>query len=176
MNFSLYEEDGFYKFQIESLLYEYRIENKKTYKNEEFLTFLKNSAPNRGYYEEPSTPFNDPDSLLITSPRNKREDEKFLMSVITILKNTKSEDKKNLINSILNNCLIIDKEPPTFVYIVNPRGMRYIDLKNRGLYHIDNQALSDYYRDTINFASHKYLKKQSNRSKKEQENINLLLR
>ncbi|MBQ0017380.1 MAG: hypothetical protein KBT30_01965, partial [Clostridiales bacterium] len=100
-----------YIFRCGEDVYEYNISNNKKYSNEEFMKMVKFSFTSDSYYGEPCTMYNDPDGGLVMSPREKHEDERFLDSIRIILEHTKNEKKKTLLNSILNKCLIIDKEP-----------------------------------------------------------------
>ena len=161
MSISVPRDDGFvYEFDCGDHIYTYRIRNKKSYTNQEFLNILLRSHKTSDYYNEPCTMANDIDGWLVMFPRMEEVDSQFLSNVKVILEHTKSEEKKQLINKILNECLIIDKEP----VLLNgkesdPKKINFLNTKEFGSYHIDNHKLKDIYRDTINYSAHQYIKK-----------------
>ena len=175
------EKNGVYRFECGKEIYEYRTENKREYTNEEFVKFIKGSLNNSSYYNEPSTTYNDYDGDLIMYPRNSNEDKKFLDSVLVILEHTKSNEKRELINKILNKCLIIDEEPTYKSDADNSYEYNKLsyNLKEVGLCHIDRYALNDIYRDSINYAAHKYIKKynwKGHYNKEEEKSMELLIK
>ena len=168
------EINGVYTFECGEDVYTYRTKNKREYSNEEFLNFLLSSHKTYNYYNEPCTMWNDYDGFLVMFPRDERADKKFLSNVILILEHTKSKEKQEIINKILNDCLIIDKEPelrdPT-------KKADFFNVKNFGEYHIDRYKLKDIYRDAINYGAHKYIKKfnyKNHYDKQEKQEIDLL--
>ena len=174
------EKNGVYKFECGEETYTYRTRNLREYSNEEFMNLLKTSHTNFMYYQEPCTMWNDPDGNLVSFPRNEKNDEDFLFNVKTILVHTENEEKKKLINRILNDCFVVDKEPKLKDgFKLDDKNLTFLETKKFGAYHIDRYALKDIYRDTINFISHRYIKEFNNKShytSKEEENINLLLK
>lgn len=173
------EENGVYTFKCGRYIYTYRTKNEREYTNNELMNIIKSSWANWKYYEEPSTTYNDIDGWFETFPRNKKNDEAFLKNVKIILENTQSDDKKQLINKILNKCLVVDKEPKL------KDGSKLDDvnldlshIEKMGKYHIDQYKLDDIYRSAINFSVHQYIKKlnfDGRYSDKENKELELLL-
>lgn len=173
------EINGVYEFNSGKGIYKFRIKNTKKYTNEEFMNIYKMSSANRMYYGEPCTIYNDPDGNLHSFPRNMKNDKLFLQNVLIILEKTKIEEKKQLINNILNECFIVDKEPELKEGIkLSDANLNFTNSNNRGKYHIDQFKLKDIYRDAINCVAHKYIKKYNHDghyNKTEEKNIDLLL-
>ena len=172
------EHFGIYKFECGEETYTYKTENNREYTNEEFVNILNTSHSNWMYYKEPCTMWNDPDGLLVMKPRNEESDNNFLNNVRIILKYTKSEEKKQLINKILNKCLIIDEEPKLKDgYKLDDADIYFDKTESFGKYHIDQFKLKSIYRDAINMAVHKYIKiyVKDHYNSKEENNMNLLL-
>ena len=159
------EMDGVYKNEFDGEIYTYRTRNKQLYSNEEFINFLKVSEISSDYYGELSIlPYYYVGDFT-KYPRNLYLDEKFLFNVRLILEYTKSEKEKQAINSILNECLIIDKEP----VLKNVRlGYNSENIKELGEYHI-NGKLKDAHRDAINRYGSKLIKKFKPKDKKDIE-------
>ena len=172
------EINGVYKFECGEETYTYRTSNKRVYTNQEFINIFKISFANYMYYKEPCTMWNDPDGWLVHFPRIEEQDKGFLRNVKIILENTKNQQKKQLINKILNDCFIVDEEPVLHdgIKLDDPE-ITFLDAKEFGEYHIDQYKLNKIYRDAINFSVHKYIKKysKSHYNKNEEENMNLLL-
>lgn len=174
------EHFGVYKFKCGEDTYTYKTENDKKYTNEEFINIYRYSSANWMYYKEPCTMWNDPDGMLVHFPRNEHNDHEFFHNVMLILEKSQNEEKKQLINKILNECFIVDKEP-TFVEGYDLKNIPILDflkVKEMGDYHIDQFKLKDIYRDTINFVAHKYIKKfnyDGHYNKTEEKNMDLLL-
>ena len=158
------EMDGVYKNEFDGEIYAYRTRNKRLYLNEEFINFLKVSSTS-SYYEELSIlPYHYVGDFT-KYPRNLYLDEKFLYNVRLILEHTKNEKEKQAINVILNECLIIDKEP----VLKNVKlGYNSENIKEFGEYHI-NGKLKDTHRDAINRYGRKLIKKFKLKDQKEIE-------
>ena len=172
------EINGVYYFECGDEVYTYRTQNNKEYSNTELKNIIINSFANGCYYNEPCTMWNDPDGNLVMFPRNEKSDKDFLSNALIILKHTKSESKKQLINKILNECLIVDEEPILKQNIsLNENEVHFDKVENFGTYHIDRYKLKDIYRDAINCSVHKYIKKysKSHYNENEEKEIQLLL-
>ena len=153
------EDNGKYWFECDDHTYTYRTRNNRKYSNQEFMNILLTSHKTYDYYNEPCTMWNDYDGNLVMFPREEKEDDKFFKSVSIILEHTSNEEKKQLINDILNNCLVIDKEPVLLGNgKISDRNVDFTNVKNYGSYHIDRYKLPETYRDAINYAAHKYIK------------------
>ena len=168
---NLEEKDGVYVFEYGEKTYTYRTKNRRQYTNQEFMNIFKTAFENDLYYNEPCTVWNDLDGYLAAFPRNKNEDYKFMKNVKFILENVKSEEKKQVINNILNKCFIVDEEPKLKDgYSLHSKEITLTETKEFGAYHIDNNELDEYHRDLINFVAHKYGK-----NKDEKDEMDVLM-
>ena len=169
--------DNVYRFKCGGEVYEYKTCNSRKYTNKEFMLCYLFGFTKYGYYHEPCTMENDYDGWLVMFPRSEDNDKEFLKNVKIILENTKSNKVRKIINKILNHCFIIDKEPVIEgdVFMSRKR-LNMQAIKEWGEYHIDGHRLKDYYRDTINFSAHKYIKKyyKDHYDEEEQDEINTL--
>jgi len=159
------EINGVYTFECDDHTYAYRTMNVRKYSNQEFMNILRTSHKTFDYYKA-------------MFPREEAADWKFLENVRIILKYTKSEQKKELINDILNNCLIIDEEPTLLGdKKLFDENVYFTNVKERGSYHIDRCKLHSFYRDAINYVAHKYIKEYNSKNHytdKEEKNLELL--
>ena len=158
-------ENEVYKFQVGERTYTYRTKNKRLYSNEEFANFLQSAGLTSGYYDEPCTDLNDYDGNRVLFPRKALEDQTFLWNVQLVLKHTKSAEKAQLLNKILNESLIIDEEP---VLKDAKLGYTVSNLSNPGSYHVDVHKINRSYKDAINLSARKIqLGKSKSEEKKE---------
>lgn len=159
-------KDGFCIIKINNQVYKYREHNSRVYSNDEFVNMLNASLGERDYYLIPKYNIKPYEKDLF-------KDLEFVDRIKTILNYTKSQQKKNVINKILNECMIIDVEP---VSADNAKNMTLSNVKNIGRFHLDRDKLKDAYIDAINYAYHKYINRFENKqySQEEMKELELL--
>ena len=139
-------------FDFELTTNDFKAENNKQYSNHDLIVFVENSSLCDEYYEvayghKPEW-YNDP-------VMKKFEDDMFIKNAITLLYNTKNKQKLELLNKILNKCLIFDYEPE---FNTDQNQLVW------GQYQINSDALPETYREAINFSAIKLENKKANKS------------
>ena len=131
----------YYKFKPSLKIF--KTQNNRTYTNQELIVFTENSSICDPYYE---IAFANATNWYLDPSFKKHQDENFVKSAVYLLYNTKNENKLNLVNKILNDCLIFDIEP------------EFNHKENQllwGSYHINQEKLDNVYREAINYSAKK---------------------